>query len=229
MGGHAAGEQASAAAIQVFDEVLSAPRIRNALEAAEGGMQDLLAEALQQANNSIRDFGKERLHLAGMGSTAVIGVLGEGIFHVANIGDSRAYLARGEGAQILTKDHSVAAAMCEQGQLTAEEARHHPLRNHLTASLGSTRPVRPHYQATPVLPGDRIVLCSDGLWDMLPDAQIASLALAAPTPQAAVRALLQAANDAGGLDNITVIAVAIPASNEGQEMPWARDAAASSG
>jgi protein phosphatase len=224
MGGHAAGEQASGLAIQVLDEVLSGPRLRSALEGKEGDMSALLTEALQEANDRIHARSKEVRQLSGMASTAVIGVMDRGVFHVVNIGDSRAYLVRGGEAGVLTRDHSVAAAMCEQGQLTATEARYHQLRNRLTASLGSPRAVTLDYKAVQVGHGDRIVLCSDGLWDMLPDVEIAGLVGAAPTPRMAVQALVRAANEAGGLDNITVIVVDVRGSEEMGDVGQSQDA-----
>ena len=228
MGGHAAGEVASGEAIEALDELLPAESLARALAAGDESVESLLREALQQANERMVALGQKNSSWAGMASTAVIGVLHGTRLHVSNLGDSRAYRVRGfdfaqpgptpssvegRGDQItlLTRDHSVAAALVDQGQLTPEQARMHPLRNHLTASLGIPQPVTPAYTCVAVQPGDRIVLCSDGLWDMLSDAEIAHLSIGHPDPHEAVKALISAANAAGGLDNITVIVVAVGA------------------
>ena len=239
MGGHAAGEVASREAIKALDEVLAAERLAQALGEGEESTKGFLREALQQANDRVVALGQENPSWSGMASTAVIAVLNGNRLHVSNLGDSRAYavpgphrleacpepfgfaqgkLRRRDGAptsgddiRLLTTDHSVAAALMQQGRLTREQARLHPLRNHLTASLGVPQAVAPAYASVEVNSGDRIVLCSDGLWDMLTDAEIAQMATAYRDPHEAVKALISAANAAGGLDNITVIVVIVGA------------------
>jgi protein phosphatase len=145
-------------------------------------------------------------------------VLRDAVLYVANVGDSRAYLLRDGRPTLLTRDHSLAAALCEQGKIPAAAIRTHHLRNHLTMVLGSSEPLEPACSVHALQPGDQIVLCSDGLWDMLEDAEIASLCRQAATPYAATQALIAAANQAGGADNITVIVLAIqpPASEAGK-------------
>ncbi len=207
MGGHAAGEVASREAIKALDELLRAERLGQALAAGEESTKGLLHEALQQANDRVVSLGQENPSWSGMASTAVIAVLDGRRLSVANLGDSRAYLVRDDDIRLLTKDHSVAAALMEQGQITPEQVRLHPLRNHLTLSLGIPQAVAPAYSSVEVNSGDRIVLCSDGLWDMLTDAEIAQMATARSDPHETAKTLISAANAAGGLDNITVIVV----------------------
>ena len=210
MGGHAAGEVASREAIDILDAVLSREAIEQALAADGDGIEALLRQGLRRANERVFTRGSEDPAWSGMASAAVICLLHPAAVHLANLGDCRAYRLRGEDVRLLTTDHSVAAALVTQGKLTAEEARSHPLRNHLTASLGLAQPSDPACSSVEVQPEDRLVICSDGLWDMLSDAAIARLATSHP-PEEAVKALIRAANAAGGADNITVIVVHVGA------------------
>ncbi len=203
MGGHVAGERASAEAVRALDTLLNAAMLAQ-IHSADDARQ-LLYTALQQANDAVRAVSEANPELTGMGTTIVACLLRGDQLTVANLGDSRAYLLRALTPTILTRDHSVAAMMQEKGELTPEAARSHRLRNQLTASLGITRTVDPHVQTITLLEGDRIVLCSDGLWDMLADEEICRLATAGETPESSVHALIIAANEAGGLDNITVV------------------------
>ena len=207
MGGHAAGEVASREAIEALDELLPGERLAEALAGGDETTKGFLREALQEANDRVVALGQENPSWSGMASTAVIAVLDGSRLHVSNLGDSRAYQVRGDDIRLLTKDHSVAAALMEQGQITPEQVRTHPLRNHLTASLGIPQRAAPAYTSVEVQHGDRIVLCSDGLWDMLSDGEIAQMAAAHRDPHEAAKALISAANAAGGMDNITVIVV----------------------
>jgi protein phosphatase len=207
MGGEMAGEQASALAVATLTEVLTAERIEQASGEAGGDVEALLREALHEAQEAVTSLASAHPDWGRIGTTAVVALLRGDRLHVANVGDSRAYLLNGGQPQLLTRDHSIAAALAEQGQLTAEEARRHHLRNQLTAFLGMSQPLKPAYAQIQMRPGDRVVLCSDGLWDMLSDEEIARIASELPDPRAATRALIDAANHAGGRDNITVIVV----------------------
>jgi serine/threonine protein phosphatase PrpC len=164
-----------------------------------------LCAALTDADAALRTVTTAQPELQGMGSTAVIAVLRDSALHVANVGDSRAYLVRAGQAKLLSRDHSVAALLAERGEISPEEARKHPLRNQLRECLGGHRPPRPDYVCAPLWPGDRVVLCSDGLWDMVPDQQTAAMVAEGADPLEVARALVAAANASGGRDNITVI------------------------
>jgi len=207
MGGHAAGELASRMVAELLDTLLTAEVIAGAVQAGEEAARTLLTDALLQTNQAVLDAAAESLERTGMGSTAVIAILVGTQLFVANVGDSRAYLIREGAPTLLTRDHSIAAVLVEKGQLTLEEGRGHLLRNQLTSVLGTTKPLIIDYQTAVLQPGDRIVLCSDGLWDMVPDAEIAHIAIIESDPGAAVQSLLQTANDAGGLDNITAMVI----------------------
>lgn len=211
MGGEAAGEQASEAAVHSLSQFLTADRLAEALNAGQEKVESLLCEALREANHVIVGIAESNPDWEGMGSTVVVALLSDGTLHLANLGDSRAYLVRGTKPEVLTCDHSVAASLVKLRLLSPSEARSHPLRNQLTATLGLPDFMEPAFATVPLQAGDRVVLCSDGLWDMLPDGDIARLASANDDPRAAVQNLIAEANAAGGHDNITAVVFIIGA------------------
>jgi serine/threonine protein phosphatase PrpC len=123
---------------------------------------------------------------------------------VAHVGDSRAYRHRGGRLEALTTDHSVVAEMLKRGVLTAEEAAYHPRRNEILRSVGVLEEVEVEIAAVDIAAGDRILLCSDGLCGVLSDAEIDEILACTASPEDAVDALVELANDCGGPDNITV-------------------------
>ena len=205
MGGHVAGEQASAATVRAVDSFLTPERLAESLNDEYESARELLCAAFRDADAAIRRATEQRSELHGMGSTGVIAVLRGSALHVANVGDSRAYLVRDGQSQLLSRDHSVAALLAEQGDLSPEDARTHLLRNQLTECLGGQRSPRPDYACVQVHSGDRVLLCSDGLWDMMSDEEMGEIVSESRDPGHAVEALVCAANYAGGHDNITAI------------------------
>lgn len=190
MGGHVAGEVASRIAI-------------NAAAAAS----DLDAtDRVAVGNRAIREEVARDPGLEGMGTTMTLLTIEEEIATIAHIGDSRAYLLREGELTQLTDDHTVAAEYVAQGQLTREEAARVPQRHMLLRTLGLTRFVNVDEVKVDLSHGDRILLCSDGLTEMVSDADI-SKTLADRSPDEVVWELVEMANDAGGVDNITVIVV----------------------
>lgn len=205
MGGHADGEVASKTAIEVLDGFLSAEAMGEMVGDADW-WKEFLNQGIQRAHDRIRMLTDEQGQSErGMGTTVVIAVHRGSWVHVANVGDSRAYLVRGHKPTVVSRDHSVAARMAEDGQLTPDEARSHPFRNQLTSCLGGVRDPEPDFRSVELHDDDRIVLCSDGLWDMLSDSEIACMVGDGRQPNQVVRELIEAANEAGGLDNITVV------------------------
>lgn len=209
VGGHAAGEQASAAAISHLDAFFSPDKLTAGSLNCANAAEQLIRDALCQAHVAVLALAKDHPDWAGMGSTAVVAVIQSGVLTVGNVGDSRLYLLRDESLQILTRDHSMAAVLLEQGQLSIEEARSPRFRNQLTQVLGISRSIDPATCRAVIQPGDRLVLCSDGLWDMLDDNEIARVSVQHDEPVEAVEALIRAANAAGGKDNITAILISI--------------------
>ncbi|MHB9022645.1 MAG: PP2C family protein-serine/threonine phosphatase [Armatimonadota bacterium] len=207
MGGHAAGEQASAAAVCALDAMLTADRLQDAIADGEKAVWMLLCEALVAANTAILQVAECHREWAGLGTTVVLAFIDDDRLYLANVGDSRAYLIRGKKIDALTSDHTVAATLLAEGEITEEELRDHPLRNRLTMVLGTQDALEPSLTFLTLRLGDRLILCTDGLWDLLEDTDIADIVRYSATPNEAVYALIAAADDAGGHDNITTVVI----------------------
>jgi PPM family protein phosphatase len=189
MGGHVAGEVASRIAINA---------------AASSGLPP--TDRIAAGNRAIREEVARDPGLEGMGTTMTLLNVEDGIATIAHIGDSRAYLLRDGELRQVTEDHTVAAEYVAQGQLSPEEAAAHPQRHMLLRTLGLTRFVNVDEVKIDLSPGDRILLCSDGLTEMVKDNAIGKI-LADGSPDEVVWDLVETANEAGGVDNITVVVV----------------------
>jgi protein phosphatase len=201
MGGHAAGEVASAIAVahlRPLDERddLGAETIRRALAAA---------------NAAIRDAATENPEQAGMGTAvtglALVALAGSPHWVVFNIGDSRVYRYAAGALTLLTEDHSETAEMVASGALTPEQARTSPRRHVITRALGSPLPPEPDQWVFPAVGGDRFLLCSDGLTGELEDAEVAEVLRDVRDARQAADELVRRAVAAGGRDNVTVVVV----------------------
>jgi PPM family protein phosphatase len=197
MGGAQAGEVASRMAIEAFE--------RDLCDDASASAEQLLAVRVQEANARIHAMSQAEEERAGMGTTITAAHVGEHDVAIAHVGDSRAYRQRGEEFARLTEDHSLVEEMRRRGQLTAAEADEHPQRSIITRALGPEPEVLVDTCSWRGLEGDVYLLCSDGLTSMVPEARMADIVRGASSLSAAGRALIAAANDAGGRDNITVI------------------------
>jgi PPM family protein phosphatase len=209
MGGMAMGELASSyavGAIEKWFEENEAQVQKSRVQGAEA-VQERLTQALVHANQVIERMVEEKPHWQGMGTTVVLGYRVGTRLHLANVGDSRAYLIRAGTIRSLTTDDTIAAALLRRDEMSEAEARSSPLRNQLTSSLGGLSRKGPHHATLELQSADRVILCSDGLWDMASDEEIQALTEAANDPKAAVSALIDKANENGGHDNITVIAL----------------------
>jgi protein phosphatase len=194
MGGHPGGEVASAAAVSL-------------LQAAYTGRSlDELHAAVRAANRAIWDRASATDELEGMGTTVcAAGLTDDGCLAIVHVGDSRAYVLRDGALQQLTHDHSVTAELVSRGELSESQARSHPLHGYLTRALGAGPDVEPDARAYPARAGDRLIMCSDGLFNEVPDSEIASVAAGADDIEAAADQLIQLAQDRGGHDNISVV------------------------
>ncbi len=203
MGGHAAGEVASELAVRTISGILTgAPRRAPALAQPP----EILREAIQRANAAIRARASEDLSLHGMGTTVAVVLADEARLWLAHVGDSRIYLVRAGEIHRLTQDHSLVAQLVKAGQITAAEARRHHLRNVITRSLGFETTVEAETQSLEWMPGDYLLLCSDGLTGMLEDTEIArAVTDGGPDLPAICRELIALANERGGTDNISVV------------------------
>jgi serine/threonine protein phosphatase PrpC len=165
----------------------------------------LLREAVEEANLQIYELSQSRDHLSGMGTTVVAILATEASLTVAHIGDSRAYLCR-EGEIIrLTEDHSLVYELMKSGQLTREEAERHPRRNVLTRALGTETKVEADIREHVWQHGDIVLICSDGLNGMVPDARLCDILQAEEDLEQKADFLVHTALEAGGDDNVTVV------------------------
>jgi PPM family protein phosphatase len=194
MGGHRAGEVASATALE-------------ALRAAVANGRSL-RDAIEGANDAVLEKSEADRKLHGMGTTLTAGMLGsDGHLVVGHVGDSRAYLLRdGELTQI-TDDHSLVEEMVRGGELTPEQAEVHPRRSIITRALGIDPQVEVDEYPIDLRPDDRVLLCSDGLTTMVRPDDIASILNREHDPKRAAQLLVDAANDAGGEDNVTAVII----------------------
>ncbi len=211
MGGHAAGEVASGLAIEALTERLARPRVDGA------DVVEMLREAIEESNRRIAQRSEQNPECRHMGTTVVVAVAEGDRYWVAHVGDSRAYLIRGGTLHQLTSDHSFVNELVRLGMLSREQAARDPRRNVVTRALGSGTVVAPDIVEGQAQPGDVLILCSDGLNTMLEDDHILELAVAAGADPAAICArLVDAANGAGGEDNVTVIALGFAGEPAGQ-------------
>ena len=196
VGGHAAGEVASAIAVRTISQL-----------APDTADDARLGAAIEEANSAIISAAQSGQGRDGMGCTASAVVIDGSRMAVAHVGDSRVYLLSGGVLVRITHDHSYVEELVDAGEITADEARVHPSRSIITRALGSDPDMYADHFTLDVHAGDRIIICSDGLSSMVPDAKIESVAISCATPQAAADTLVSAALEGGGHDNVTVIVV----------------------
>lgn len=201
MGGANAGNVASRFAAQVFTESIKAELTRP-LDAKE--RQELMAHALEEANQTVFSLAGRQPEFRGMGTTLVAALVQGGEATILNVGDSRAYLFDGETLRQLTEDHSYVEEMRRQGRITAEVARTHPQKNLITRAVGVEPAVEGDLFEVALRKNEVLLLCSDGLSGMAEDQQIAAAIKNAKTLALAGDALLNLAMEGGGRDNITV-------------------------
>ena len=197
IGGFEAGEVASSLAVDVLKDLQP---------------DEPFKAAIGEANRRIVAAGRGDEKLSGMGTTVVAirfgGTQREPVAEVAHVGDSRAYLMRGGDMNPITEDHSLVAELVRSGDLTRDQAAEHPQKNLITRALGADEEVDVDTAILPIEAGDRILLCSDGLSDMVSEAGISEILADSPEdPERVARVLLSAALDAGGNDNITIVVV----------------------
>lgn len=207
MGGHHAGDVASAMAVSQLAAELG--HRATAGLAAPSEVARHIADAVAAANTAIRDAGRREQAYAGMGTTLVMACFHDDRMSVAHVGDSRLYRLRGAAFEQLTRDHSLVQELRDNVGGIADEAELSRYRSFVTRALGGAPHVDVEINDYDMASGDILLLCSDGLTDMLDDAMIADVLWGSESIEAAADALLQMANDAGGQDNISVILVRV--------------------
>jgi len=204
MGGHKAGEVASRTAIEAMVQLLADDSLRKAA-GNQNEIRHLLIHGLRHVNEKVMSKACESEDYSGMGSTFIMGYVDHGLLYTCHVGDVRAYLLANDLLQ-LTRDHTYAAEVSRgtawqtQTSGTAKVTRHV-----VSRALGFPFPEDPDCTITQVAAGNRVLLCSDGLWSMLPDSSLATILSQAATPEEACDQLIAAANEAGGKDNITAV------------------------
>jgi protein phosphatase len=206
MGGHSAGEIASGSIVNTITDT-AFNDLSNEYPETDDKYIAWLQDLISKANKDVWELAK--FQGIDMGSTLVMAVLSGSKAFIANVGDSRAYLINNHGIQQITTDHSLVERLVATNQISREEARNHPQRNVIYRTIGDKPEVEIDTFIQQLHIGDRILLCSDGLSGMVNDEYIYSIVMQASSPQLACDNLIEAANNAGGADNITAIIIEI--------------------
>lgn len=204
MGGENAGSVASGIACEEIRRLMESS-LRRGMD--EKSLYHLLEIAVSTANAMVYDKAlQDPENMGGMGTTACLAVISGETAYIANVGDSRAYLLRGGELSRLTVDHTVVQLMLDNGEITPEQAEDHQDRHYLTRAIGVEKDVEPAYSRTPLQGGDMLLLCSDGLYNMIPHGELAALIRKAAAEDSGA-VFPEAANAAGGRDNITAVLI----------------------
>jgi serine/threonine protein phosphatase PrpC len=200
MGGHKAGDVASKLAVQTINKLYRSLK-------TDADKTKAIEHFFKEANRAVIERAARVSAEHGMGTTLTLMLMEGQIAYFGHIGDSRAYLLRDGELKQLTSDHSLVADMIQEGHITEAEAREHPYRNVITKALGSEKNIKPDIFSIKIKNTDLILICSDGLTSMIDDEEIETHLKSGHIPKEICSALVQRANDKGGVDNITAIIV----------------------
>lgn len=206
MGGHNAGEVASLTAVKAL--VTYYVPLAISTNNAEA-IKETMIDAISEANKRVWDMSRSRSEYSGMGCTVAMVFIDGNKIHACHIGDSRVYVINRKEIVQVTTDHSVVTELVQAGTMTKKEARFSDLKNQLTQAIGIASSIRPEYNMRQVEKCDIVLLCTDGLWDMLEDDKIFKAVHKGGMPEEICARLIHMANEAGGEDNITVIVASI--------------------
>lgn len=199
MGGHNAGDFASKYAVQTV--------VREIKGSLETKPFRVIGKSIRIANELIRQRAREDVSLYGMGTTIVVATIAEHQLQVANVGDSRLYIINSDGIKQITRDHSLVEEMVRMGGMTAEAARNHPDKNIITRAVGARDSVEVDFFTEELKNGDIVLMCSDGLTNMLSDSEICEIVCKDASLEEKSEMLIAQANANGGKDNIAVILI----------------------
>ena len=199
MGGHAKGEEASKIALNAIARTVI-PELFN-----DTPFTELLEKGIQNANQDILDYTAKYPESSGMGTTSVCAVVKGNEVHLANVGDSRAYVVSDDEIRGVTKDHSYVQALVDEGKITQAEAREHPKKNIITKAVGISPSVEADKSILTLGSDESLLLCCDGVIAHLPDEDIHKIINDSPDPQSACQKIVDTANERGGSDNISLI------------------------
>lgn len=200
MGGHKAGDFASKCCVESI--------VKSVGEDSFISPVSILEHAIQKANDIVLGESQNNIELEGMGTTVVAATIVDNTLHVGNIGDSRLYVVRDKIRQI-TEDHSLVETMVKTGEIMREDAKFHPNKNIITRALGTNKEVKADFFEVALQAGDRILLCSDGLSNMVDDSEIYRVIKENSDVEGASKALIELANEYGGADNIAVVMIEV--------------------
>ncbi|MDD6798069.1 MAG: Stp1/IreP family PP2C-type Ser/Thr phosphatase [Clostridia bacterium] len=198
MGGHKAGDMASRYTVETLVDLVT--------NAEEKDPISIINNGIQRVNSDILNKAKESEDYNGMGTTLVVSCIKDSILHVANVGDSRLYILDGDLKQV-TRDHSLVEEMVTRGAIDRKSARHHEQKNMITRAIGGDDSVLPDFFPVDIKPGNKVLMCSDGLTNMVEDAVIEKILKNTQDIEEAARMLVDLANDNGGRDNVSVIII----------------------
>lgn len=205
MGGAAGGNIASALAVKVISDKITSSYNE---KMRDSSIKNLLDSAITAANIEVYDMAYSRPDLKGMGTTVVAAVVRDNVAHIAHAGDSRAYIVNKDGVEQITVDHSLVQNLVDRGEITKEEAEHHPNKNVITRALGVDKRIDVDFSEVDLQENETLILCTDGLSNCVNNAEIADDIKDGQYYAFADR-LVKRANKNGGNDNITVVAIAI--------------------
>lgn len=214
MGGHSAGEVASGHMAETIEHFFSDKQsLEDTWGSADHGSpvffsNDYLHRVIEKGNSKIYHQAMDEKDKTGMGTTLTLSIIQNNQLKIAQVGDSRAYLIRNKTIQLLTRDHSLVQNEVELGLLTPEEALWDPRKNIITKAVGIVAKIEPDIYEYSLQPKDRILLCSDGLYDLVPEKELLQLSKKKKLEES-VQQLIHSANAAGGKDNVTVVMVEI--------------------
>ena len=198
MGGHKAGDFASKYTVKTM--------IEEVVRSKDDRPVEIIRDAIRTANEFVRRKARDDANMVGMGTTVVAATYIEDVLYVANVGDSRLYVVNDAISQI-TRDHSLVEEMVRIGSLDREAARNHPDKNIITRAVGATEYVNVDFFEVGLKPGDIVLMCTDGLTNMMEDSAIHEILLKKTSLETKAKALVDGANENGGSDNIAVVLI----------------------
>lgn len=204
MGGHQSGDVASRTAAESVETYV---RLQSALDYDASKAEKVLSDAVSYANKIVYARAIQNDDFAGMGTTLDAVMVDFDAVYIAHVGDSRVYLLSDGLLSLLTKDHSLVGEMVDKGVITEEEARVHPKKNVITRAVGTNKSVESDYISVSLKKNDILLMCSDGLSNMLSNAEIQNILQKDASPEETVDLLIREANEKGGKDNITAIVI----------------------
>lgn len=204
MGGHNAGDIASLNASQMVDTYFT-PQLLQDIQDNDEKIREAIIDSLLNAHHEILRMARGSRNYEGMGCTMVVAFIWGNSLHLGHVGDARAYVCNHSSIRLLTEDHSFVMELVKKGKMTIEEARVSPLKNRLNQAIGASVNINPDYRLYRLDVGDRVLLCSDGLWDMVADEQMHQIIMQDLQPKKICENLIDLANKAGGHDNITAV------------------------